>query len=99
MIIQFEISDKAFEILKDIDEAGSAEFRDSEFDSLESFKNSKCFNPEIEGFQTEKWFKARNFCDLKDIEDLVNRNLIDSDSMSWHITYVVTDFGKEVLGK
>lgn len=99
MIIQFEISDKSFEILKDIDKAGSAEFRDSEYDSLEEFKKSKYFNKADEGFQTERWFKRRNFCDHKDLQELLNRGLIDSDGMSWHMTYVVTEFGKEILGK
>ena len=99
MKIEFEISDKAFELLKAIDEAGEAEFRDSEYKSLEDFKKSPDFNPAESGFRTEKWFKARNFCDLKDLDELISRDLIDTHEMAWHQTWVVSPFGKEILKK
>lgn len=99
MIIQFEISDKSFELLKAISKAGMAEFRDSEYESLEDFKKSEYFVVEGDGMHTERWFKARNFCDLKDLEELIKLNLIDTDGMSWHQTWVVTEIGKEVLEK
>jgi hypothetical protein len=99
MIIQFEISDKSFELLKAIHEAGMAEFRDSEYRSLEAFKTSKDFNPEKGAFRSEEWFKARNFCDIQDLEELIERNLIDVDGMSWHQTWIVSKFGEEVLEK
>ena len=95
MIIQFEISDKSFEILKDIDKSGTAEFRDSEYESFEHFKKSKNFNTEDEQIKEEKLFKERNFCDHKDLKELINCKLIDC--ISWHTTYMVTDFGKEIL--
>jgi len=99
MKIEFEISDKSFELLKAIEKAGAAEFRDSQHESLEAFKKSKEFSSEESGFRTEKWFKARNFCDLKDIEDLRAHDLIDMHDMAWHMTYVVTERGKEVIKK
>lgn len=99
MKIEFEISDKSFELLKAIDKAGEAEFRDSEFTSLEAFKNSPEFSTEESGFRTEKWFKARNFCDLKDLEELRERDLLDIHPMAWHMTYIISPFGKEVLAK
>ena len=78
MKIEIEISDKAFELLKAIDKNGCAEFRDSEYDSFEQFKQSKEYlTPAPNGFRDEHWFRGRNFCDLKDLEDLHKYNLID----------------------
>lgn len=99
MKIGFEISDKSFELLKAIKEAGVAEFRDSRYESLEEFKKSIEFNAGESGLGTEKWFKARNFCDLKDIQDLISYDLIDMHDMAWHLTYVVTERGKEIIKK
>jgi hypothetical protein len=99
MEIKFEISDKSFELLKEIEKAGEAEFRDSEYKSLEDFKKSSEFSSEESGFRTEKWFKARNFCDLKDMEELIAHDLVDIHGMAWHQTWVVSPFGKEILEK
>jgi len=97
MILEFEISDDSFESLLKIEKAKYAEFRDNEFESLEDFKKSKLF---IEGTRSEDWFRARNFCDYKDINELIKYGLIDSgDGNSWHPTYYVSEFGKEVLSK
>ena len=92
--IQFEIPDKSFELLKKIKEKGAAEFRDSEFDSLEQFKASIQTT-----LEEEERFKRRNFCDLADLQPLIEHDLIDTNGMSWHLTYIVTDFGKEILEK
>jgi hypothetical protein len=99
MIIEFEISDKSFEILKEIKKAKSAEFRDYQFESLEDFKKSDKFVKEGDGMCTEAWFKRRNFCDRKDLDDLFENGLIDDDGESWHITYVVTERGKKIIEK
>jgi hypothetical protein len=99
MKIEFEISDKSFELLKAIDKAGAAEFRDFEYKSLEDFKKSHEFSAEESGFRTEKWFKARNFCDFQDMDELIARDLVDTHEMAWHPTWVVSTFGKEILSK
>ncbi len=99
MIIEFEISDKSFEVLKDIHKAGMAEFRDNNFYSLEEFKKSKKFVSEGTDMCTEAWFKRRNFCDQKDIEDLIAYDLIDIEENAWHPTYIVTERGKQILEK
>lgn len=99
MIIEFEISDKSFEVLKDIHKAGIAEFRDNNFYSLEEFKKSNKFVSEGTDMCTEAWFKRRNFCDRKDLDDLFENGLIDDDGESWHITYVVTERGKKIIEK
>lgn len=99
MLLHFEISEKSFETLKAINEAGSAEFRDTEHESLEAFKKSDEYSgdEDVDGIRSERWFKVRNFCDHKDCDELLNYGLIDSDGESWHITYILTPFGKQVL--
>lgn len=100
MKIEFEISDKSFEILKDIGKKGAAEFRDYKYDSFEEFKLFDEFKEGESGIGTEKWFKNRNFCDKKDIEELIKYNLVDGgNEMDWHVTYYVSDFGKQILEK
>ena len=98
MILKFEISDKSFSILKDIEDAKMAEFRDTEYGSLEKFKSSEEFERDKKnGMNSEKWFTVRNFCDLDDLKELVDCGLIDTSDMSWHLTYVVSNFGKKIL--
>jgi hypothetical protein len=99
MKIEFEISDKSFELLKEIEKAGAAEFRDYEYKSLEDFKKSSGFSSDEAGFMTERWFKARNFCDAKDLEELIAYDLIDTHESAWHPTWVVSQLGKEILSK
>lgn len=96
MILEFEISDKSFESLLKIEKVKYAEFRDNGFDSLEDFKKSKLF---LDGTKDENWFKSRNFCDRKDIDELLKFGLIYGDCNAWHPTYYVSEFGKEVLSK
>jgi hypothetical protein len=89
MKLCFSISYQSYHLLKEIEKVGCAEFRDYEYDSLEEFKS---------GLRTEEWFKARNFCDYKDLTELIENNLIDhGDGMSWHLTYYVSEFGKKIL--
>ncbi len=95
--ISFNISDEAFELLKKIYEFGSAEYRDTRYYSVEDFKISDEFK---NGFMTVDSFLKRNFGGTYYlIEELLQFNLIDSDDMCWHITYILTDFGKFVASK
>ena len=94
MKLCFSISYQSYHQLKEIEKAGYAEFRDNQYDSLEEFKNSEEFKS---GLRTEEWFKIRNFCDLKDLSELIEYNLIETDGMSWHMTYAVSEFGKKIL--
>jgi len=89
----FTLSDKGFELLKQINES-PREFRDHNFRSLEDFKKSDEF---INGHRTEESFKKRNFCDLHDLDELFEHELIECDGESWHITYVTSNFGKKML--
>ena len=93
--LSFEISKDALELLKQINEKGSAEYRDLEWTTLDAFKRSEVF---LEGRRTEEWFLERNFNGTSYlIEELYNYGLVDNDGESWHLTYVVSGFGKEVL--
>jgi hypothetical protein len=93
MKIEFEITDKSFELLKKIAEAGQAEFRDSNYESLEDYLSSD------DETKSKERFDNRNFCDLKDLNELITYNLLDTHEMAWHLTFIVSDFGKEMLEK
>lgn len=93
--VQFQITRKSLETLRTIEKNGYAEFRDTKHESLEAFLVSNDFTS---GFQTEARFKARNFCDYKDVYELLELGLIDNgDGMAWHTTYYVSKFGKQIL--
>ncbi len=94
MQIILEISDKAIDILKQIKKAGQAEFRDSQYESLEAYKESYGFK---QGINTEKHYWTRNFCQLKDLKELECAGFIEHNLDSWHITFVVTELGDKVL--
>jgi hypothetical protein len=92
--ITFQISNEAFELLQKIGN-GTAEYRDTEYNTLEDFKNSDKYKT---GLRTEEWFLNRNFNGTYHlIDELSSYGLVDSDRMSWHLTYILTDLGKQAL--
>lgn len=93
--LSFEINKDSFDLLKKINEKGCAEYRDTNWKTLEDFKKSDEF---LDGNRNQEWFLERNFGGTAYLlEDLIGCGLIDSDGESWHLTYIVTDFGKEIL--
>ena len=93
--LSFQITEEAFNLLKEINNKGYAEYRDSEHLTLEDFKKSDDYNILL---RTEEWFLSRNFNGtLNLIYELSKYGLIESDGESWHTTYIVSDFGKEIL--
>lgn len=92
--LSFEISDEAFNLLKTIGN-GAAEYRDTEYGTVEEFENSDEFK---HGIRTTDWFLNRNFDGTYHlIPELEKYGLVESDGMSWHMTYILTEFGKEIL--
>ena len=92
--LNFQISEEAFELLKSINNR-AAEYRDTEFSTLEEFKQSDRFK---NGMSTEEWFLNRNYGGTYHIiDELTYYGLVECDGESWHITYVTTFLGKEVL--
>ena len=92
--LTFQITDEAFELMKKIGR-GSAEYRDSEWSTLEEFKKSDVYNTHG---KTEEWFLNRNFGGTYHlIDELYKYGLVDSDGESWHMTYILTDFAKELM--
>lgn len=90
--LKFEISDEAFNLLKEI-EKRPAEYRDSRFRTLEDFKKS-----DTSGFRTDDSFLDRNNGGtLYLVDELSEKELVEPDGESWHLTYVITSFGKEIL--
>ncbi len=97
MKFEVEISDEAFQLLKAIEKNGHAEYRDTEYRTLEDFKNSEEYKS---GSRTVEWFESRNFSGTYYlIPELTRYNLVDNDFDAWHLTYEVTDLGKEMLGQ
>jgi hypothetical protein len=93
--LSFEVNEDSFNLLKTIDEMGSAQYRDHEWDTLEEFKKSDVF---LNGTHTEEWFLTRNFFGtFYLIDDLFEYGLVEIDGESWHLTYFVTNLGKTVL--
>lgn len=92
---KFTISDEAFDLLKKINLEGSAEYRDIEYESLEVFKTGETY---LNGRRTEESFLARNFGGTYSLAlELADKGLIDDDYDSWHVTFVMTEVGKEIL--
>lgn len=93
--ITFEISDDAFDFLLLLKEKGFAEYRDSEFDTLEDFKNSSPFK---NGLRNEEWFLSRNFNGtFYRTHEPYELGLIELNDMSWYLTFKLSELGKKVL--
>lgn len=101
LTITIEISDKTFDLLKRLEtEGGWTEFRDSEYDSFEEFKKGSLYGtptPNPLKVRDENWFYSRNFCDLNDLQEAINAELVDIRDMSWNLTYELTNKGKQML--
>lgn len=95
--LTFRISDKAFELLNNIHDSGSAEYRDTQYESFDVFTNSEEFK---NGFMSIDSFLKRNFNGTYYlIPELLQFGLVDIDNMCWHITYVISDFGRFILSQ
>lgn len=93
--IEIELSDAAFELLKGIGREGYAEYRDTEYNTLEDFQDSVAA---ITSAKTDQWFLNRNSNGTYHlIPELCNNHLIESDDMAWHSTYRLSNFGKKLL--
>jgi hypothetical protein len=89
----FEISDEAYALLLSIQKEGYAEYRDTRWESLEDFRAD-----DETGFRSEDSFLKRNHGGTYYLtSELLKYNLIDHVEDSWHITYELTDFAKEML--
>lgn len=90
----FELSDEAYALLLSIQKEGYAEYRDTRWESLEYFHA----DDDKTTFQTEDYFLNRNHRGTYYLTgELLKYNLIDHVEDSWHITYKLTDFAKEIL--
>ena len=92
--LTFQISDEAYELLCKIGNGG-AQYRDSEYERVEDFLNSDIFK---NGIRTEEYFLNRNFGGtFYLIDELLKYGLVKSDGQSWHLTFILTSFGKEII--
>lgn len=97
MKFEVEITDEAFDLLKKIYISGSAEYRDPEYSNLDDFTNSEKYQS---GSHTIRWFEERNFGGTYHlIPELTRYNLVDNNFDAWHLTYELTDLGKDLIGQ
>ena len=97
IIINISLSDEAFELLKLIKKERYAEYRDIQYQRLEDFKRGDEFK---NNRRTAESFLARNTGGTYYlISELLKHNLIEMDSDSWHSTYIISEFGEDVLSK
>lgn len=88
----FELTEEAYQLLLSIKKEGYAEYRDPRYENLEEFKN------DVNNYMSDDSFLDRNHNGTYYlISELLKYNLVDSDGESWHITYILTDFGKELV--
>jgi len=93
--LQFQISDEAYNLLKELNKGISAEYRDTELETVDDFLNSEVY---LKYDKTLEWFLGRNHGGtLKLMHELSEYGLVDLDYDAWHQTYIITDFGKNVL--
>ena len=91
---EFELTLAEYGLLRHIAENEYAEYRDTEFETVEEFR--KKVKPHH--CMTEEQFMQRN-CDGSYYltPRLLELGLIDSDDNAWHSTYKLSEFGKLVL--
>lgn len=88
----FELTEKEFDLLQHIAKEGYAEYRDTEFETLEEFRKK------VKYVMNEEQFLARNTNGTYHlIETLRKFNLIQHVDMAWHTTFELSEFGKLVL--
>lgn len=89
--IKFEISNEAYNLLYKIKEEGNVEYRDTEYETLEDFRKSDNTSMSVDSYLSRN---AGGTFYL--IDELLKYNLIDNNYDAWHLTYVLTEFGKEI---
>jgi len=97
LLIEIEISEEAYELLNKIN-LGYAEYRDPEYPTVEQFEKSTLFKDRGEEKALQVYLD-RNFGGTYYlISELENNGLVEMDTMCWHQTYVITDFGRKAIG-
>jgi hypothetical protein len=92
--LTFNISDEAYDLLLKIKKEGYAEYRDTQFETLDDFINSDLYTVQNKSVD---WYMSRNFDGThKFIPELLRYGLIKFDEMSWHDAYVLTLLGNKV---
>lgn len=88
------LSQQEYDLFFAIAKAGRAEYRDTEFETVNDFKNSGVFS----GIWTLEWFMERNFNGtFYLINGLLENHLIEPVEEAWHSTYKLSDFGRKVM--
>lgn len=88
--LQIDITTAEFDLLKQIESAKQAEYRDTEFANLQEYYTS--------GRTDAQWFLKRNFNGtFGELGKLFYYGFIDYMEDAWHPTVIVTDLGKKFI--
>ena len=95
LTLTFEISDEAYDLLLKINKENAAEYRDTEYATIDDFKSSFEYK---NGLRSEESFLNRNFGGTYHlIHELYRYDLIDLLEEAWHQTYILSPLGKEFI--
>jgi|ERR1039458_5412428 hypothetical protein len=96
LIYKFELSDEAYQLLLDIQKSGNAEYKDTEYPSLENFIEDR----ESSYGKTDEWFLKRNFGgtyyligELLEV-GVINYNI---EKVIWSQNFCISDMGVAVI--
>jgi hypothetical protein len=90
----FQISDDAWKLLLSIQKEGYAEYRDHHYNTLEEYLQD---HPGDLEYQTKRFLARNHGGTYYLVGELLKYNLIEDVEDSWHITYKVTKFAKELI--
>lgn len=95
IVTEIELTHDEFELLQKINTCGYAEYRDTEWETLEDFIKHKS-----ETNWSQEDYLYRNFDGSFHIASRLEEvGLLFNDPDSWHLTYLVSELGKQLLAQ
>ena len=100
IVEEIELSKEAFDLLKKIDEAGQAVYRDHHYETTDDYLDWLELNDTQYNELEKERFLRRNFGGTFYLTgELLMYNLIEDLEGSWHLTYIISEKGKKFLEK
>ena len=88
--ITFEISEEAYQLLLSIKKDGYAEYRNTRYANPKGKINKRIVLNSSDDEESNSYYL---------IGELQKYNLVENNMDSWYPTYILTDFGKEMVSK
>ena len=95
--IEFELSQPAWDLLVSLaaDDDVYAEYRDSEYQSLDDYKANRALQPTKQ--MIENFLKRNHGGTYHAIIELYKLSLVEPVENTWHVTYKISKLGKQVV--